>query len=118
ETPAIQPVQDVAEDRNATITVTNENAGRSMKFVGYNQGYYFPGSNTSDWLDYSGVNSLRVWTQLNAFVPESAVQVDGELSSVEEFDKRKNEILANPENNRFIKWHELYPLYNRPDYSS
>ncbi|HXI01144.1 MAG TPA: discoidin domain-containing protein [Sphingobacteriaceae bacterium] len=103
---------------SATINVSNAIVGKSMKFVGYNQGYYFPGSNVSGWLEYSNVNSLRVWASLNSFVPEIAVQVDKNLSSVEEFDKRKNELRINPENNRFINWGALTPLYDKPDSSS
>lgn len=55
------------------ITITKEVIGKSMKYVAYNQGYYFPGSNISGWLEYSNVNSLRVWTSLNDYVPQSAV---------------------------------------------
>lgn len=102
----------------ATITVNNKVVGKSLRYVGYNQGYYFPGSNVSGWLEYSQVNSLRVWTSMNAFVPERTVQVDKNLSSVEEFDKRKNELRESPENNQYIRWQELIPLYDLPDSSS
>ena len=37
---------------------------------------------------------------------------------MEAFDKRKNELRANPENNKYIKWKELTPLYDLPDSSS
>jgi F5/8 type C domain. len=104
--------------QSATITVSNKVVGKTMKYVGYNQGYYMPGSNVSKWVEYSDVNSFRVWASLNAFVPESAVQVDPQLHSVEEFDKRKNELRSNPEHNRFIKWESLLPLYDRADTSS
>ncbi|MEJ5993754.1 discoidin domain-containing protein [Pedobacter sp. Du54] len=104
--------------QKAIVTVTNTVVGKTMKFVGYNQGYYFPGSNISGWLAYSNVNSLRVWASLNSFVPEKSVQVDKGLTTVEEFDKRKSELRSAPENNRFIKWNELTPLYDIPDSSS
>ncbi|WP_256013856.1 discoidin domain-containing protein [Desertivirga xinjiangensis] len=104
--------------RKATVTVNNKEAGKSMKFVGYNQGYYFPGSNVSGWLEYSNVNSVRVWATLNSFVPEKSVQVDKNVRTVEEFDKRKTQLRSDPENNRFIKWTELNPLYDKPDSSS
>jgi hypothetical protein len=61
---------------------------------------------------------LRVWATLNAFVPQAAVQVDKSISSVEEFDRRKNELRNSPENNGFIKWSDLTPLYDKPDSSS
>ncbi len=106
------------QPRNVTIHVTKNVVGKSLKYVGYNQGYYFPGSNVSGWLEYSNVNSVRVWTSMNAFVPQTAVQVDTAISSVEDFDKRKNELRASPENNKYIKWKELTPLYAKPDSSS
>lgn len=104
--------------RQAGITVANKVSGATMQYVGYNQGYYLPGSNVSGWIEYSQVNSLRVWASMNAFVPETSVQVDKTLSSVAEFDKRKAELRASPERNRFIKWEQLLPLYDLPDTSS
>ncbi|HEV8080337.1 MAG TPA: discoidin domain-containing protein, partial [Chitinophagaceae bacterium] len=106
------------ETKQAVITVNKKVVGKSLKYVGYNQGYYFPGSNISGWIEYSNVNSLRVWTTLNSFVPQTAVQVDNNILSVNEFDKRKNEIRQNPEKNNYIKWDELLPLYDKPDSSS
>lgn len=112
-------VQEVSTaPRQANITVSNKISGASLQYVGYNQGYYMPGSNVSGWVEYSQVNSFRVWATMNAFVPEKSVQVDKTLHSAEEFDKRKAELRANPEHNRFIKWEQLLPLYDLPDSSS
>lgn len=114
----IKKVNTNAGPQKATVTVTNKEVGKSMKFVGYNQGYYFPNSNIAAWLEYANINSLRVWTSLNAFVPEAAVQVDKNIMSVEEFDRRKAELRSSPEQNKFIKWNDLLPLYDKPDSSS
>lgn len=102
----------------ATINIGKEVVGKTMKFVGYNQGYYFPGSNVSGWLAYSNINSLRVWTSLNAFVPEKFVQSNAVVNNVEEFDRLKAELRKSPERNAFIKWNNLLPLYSKPDSSS
>jgi len=104
--------------QTATVTIREKITGKTMKYVGYNQGYYMPGSNVSAWVEYSQVNSFRVWATLNSFVPQSAVQVDSSLSSVEEFDSRKKELRNSPEKNRFIQWSKLLPLYDLPDSSS
>ncbi|MEO7444653.1 MAG: discoidin domain-containing protein [Ferruginibacter sp.] len=117
-TSSIKQANNSTELQDVIITVENKVTGKSLKYVGYNQGYYIPGSNVSGWLEYSGINSLRVWASLNSFVPPSAVQDDEQLSSVAEFDKRKNELRLNPEKNKFIKWNELLPLYDRMDTSS
>jgi hypothetical protein len=117
-TSTIKPQQVSTQPRQATVTVNNKVVGKTMKYVGYNQGYYFPGSNMSGWVEYSNVNGFRVWASLNAFAPETAVQVDKTMTSVDEFDKRKNELRKDPEQNNYIKWNELLPLYDKPDSSS
>ncbi len=86
------------------IYINNEVIGKSMKYVAYNQGYYMPGSNASDWLDYSNANSLRVWTSLREYIPESFVMVDKKLNTLSQFETYKQELRNNPENNRFIDW--------------
>lgn len=105
-------------DKDASITVSSQVVGKSLEFVGYNQGYFFPGSNISGWLEYSNINSLRVWATMNAFVPEATVNVNNNLKDVQEFDQLKNELRQNPEKNRFIQWDKLYPLYTKMDSSS
>lgn len=102
----------------ALLTVSPQVVGKSMKYVGYNQGYYMPGSNISGWVRYSNVNAFRVWASLNSFVPQSAVQVDPGVTSVAEFDRRKATLRKAPEHNAFLKWNELLPLYDKPDSSS
>ena len=59
--------------KDMLVTVNKDVIGNTMKYVAYNQGYYMPGSNISGWLEYSNVNSLRVWTSMNDYVPEEAV---------------------------------------------
>lgn len=109
---------EITEDQNATLKVTNKIIGKSFKYVGYNQGYYLPGFNVSGWLEYAGVNSIRIWPNLNNYAPKSAVQIDKTVNSVIEFDKRKTDLRANPESNKYINWDALKPLYDTPDYSS
>lgn len=104
--------------QEAVITVSNKVVGKTMKYVGYNQGYYVPGSNVSGWVEYSNVNAFRIWATLNSFVPQTAVQVDNTIASAEEFDKRKAELRQNPESNKYIRWNELLSLYASADTSS
>jgi hypothetical protein len=109
---SLQKKTERTADQDVTITIGDKVVGKTMKYVGYNQGYYVPGSNASGWIEYSGVNSLRVWTTLNSYVPLSAVQVDKSISNVDEFDKRKEDLRTDPEKNKYIKWDQLLPLYN------
>ncbi|MDR6783243.1 hypothetical protein ABIE26_000269 [Pedobacter africanus] len=116
--PETKKQQRISGTQSAVIKVEKQVSGKTMKFVGYNQGYYMPGSNVSGWMEYANVNSVRLWASLNAFVPEKLVQVDPQVISVGEFDKRKNELRANPEQNSYLKWDELNILYDLPDSSS
>ncbi len=106
------------DDQSVSIKVENKEIGKSMKYVGYNQGYYLPGSNASGWIEYSGVNSLRVWTTLNSYAPVKAVEVDLTLSSVTDFDKRKALLRKTPESNKYLKWDLLLPLYSNKEKSA
>lgn len=94
-------------EKEVTVAVTKDVIGKSMKYVGYNQGYYLPGSNVSGWLEYSNVNSLRVWTSLNDYIPQSAVLDDKSLTTLEAFEACKDELRSNPEHNRFIRWEPI-----------
>jgi hypothetical protein len=113
--PDLRKATERTRDQEVRVRIGKTVVGKTLKYVGYNQGYYVPGSNTSGWLEYSGVNSLRVWTTLNSYVPVEAVDVDPSIKDVEEFDRRKKELRASPEKNRFIKWNELLPLYEHPE---
>ncbi|TDG36007.1 DNRLRE domain-containing protein [Pedobacter changchengzhani] len=106
------------EDQQINVKVDSKVIGKTMKYVGYNQGYYMPGSNASGWIEYSGVNSLRIWTTLNTYVPVTAVEVDKTLNSVIEFDQRKNELRKSPEANKYLKWDALLPIYSQPEKNS
>ncbi len=111
-TTSLQKKSERIEDQDINIKVTDKVIGKTMKYVGYNQGYYLPGSNASGWVEYSGVNSLRVWTSLNSYVPLNAVQVDENISTIEDFDQRKVALRLNPEKNSFIRWDILLPIYD------
>lgn len=93
--------------KDILLTINNIVIGKTMKYVAYNQGYYMPGSNVSGWIDYSNVNSLRVWASINEYVPKEAVNYQMNLNSLEEFEKNKRELRKNPENNSFINWNTI-----------
>lgn len=109
---------EITEDQDATLKVVNKVVGKTFKYVGYNQGYFLPGYNVSGWLEYSGVNSIRIWPNLSTYAPESAVQVGEGVTTVAEFDKRKSDLRSNPESSKYIKWDSLMPVYSASDFSS
>ena len=71
-------------------------AGRTMRYVGYNQGYYTPGSNISSWLEYSGVNAIRLWMPLDFLVPERAVDCASKPATLAEFEQLKGALRRAP----------------------
>lgn len=50
------------------FSVSDETAGKCMKYVGYNQGYLVPGGNTLAWWEYSAVNAARIWADTRGYV--------------------------------------------------
>ena len=105
-------------DKEMRVTVDKNVIGQSMKYVAYNQGYYLPGSNISGWLEYSNVNSLRVWTSLDDYIPQSVVSNDNNLSTLEAFEACKHELRSNPEQNRFIQWEPIIQQCEKICYST
>ena len=77
-----------------------------------------PGSNISGWLEYSNVNSLRVWTSMNDYVPEEAVNYQKNLNTLEEFEAYKHELRSSPEKNNFIKWKLILERCRKQQFST
>lgn len=89
---------------NIKISVSNNVVGKTMKYVGYNQGYYMPESNVSGWLEYSNVNSLRIWASIGQYVPSTALFKISDINSLEEFENNKRIFRESPEKNSYIDW--------------
>lgn len=97
--------------QNAGLTVSDKVVGKSFKYVGYNQGYYMPGSNVSAWLAYSQVNSVRVWTSLSEYAPSKDFNEKNEVNSLADFEALKSKLRSSPEKNDFINWNALIHRY-------
>lgn len=120
--PAVLSVKknDALPDRSTDVGVKirRETEGRSMKYVGYNQGYYMPHSNVSGWLEYSGVNSLRVWASLATYASEKWLNSSRGAGNLTDFEKLKNEFRSDPENSRFIAWDSIAAVAAQPVHST
>lgn len=84
-------------------TVRPESTGRTMRYVGYNQGYFMPGSNVSAWLEYSNVNAVRLWMPLDFLVPETAVDAASRPENLEAFEILKEQLRSDPRRSK-IDW--------------
>jgi hypothetical protein len=94
----------------ATVTVSDAVVGKSLQYVGYNMGHYMPGSNTSAWVEYSGVNAFRVWAASSYYEPLAGTFRDdfspwGDgVTSLASFNTRKDALRADPLNPTYINW--------------
>lgn len=87
----------------AAINVSTTQAGVTPQYLGYNMGHYLPGSNTSAWVDYSGVNAFRVWTSPSDYEPTDDVAPFGDgVSDLPSFNARKSALRADPQNPAYI----------------
>ena len=103
----IGAVSDLSEwmpDRSVRLHVSAQQVGVTPQLIGFNQGYYLPGSSTSGWVDYSQLNAFRVWTSPNDFEPENSETFGDGIVTLEDFEARKSAVRANPEGNGFIPW--------------
>ena len=91
----------------ASVTVQNTPVGVTPRYIGYNMGHYLPNSNTSAWLEYSGVNAFRFWAASNDYETTTGDDLapygDG-VTTLQQFDARKAALRADPENPTYINW--------------
>jgi autotransporter-associated beta strand protein len=98
----------------ATVSVVNTPGGVTPRYLGYNMGHYMPGSNTSAWLQYSGVNAYRFWASPGDYEPTDDRSPFGDgvtslgAADLTGFDFRKNavraDLRANPASSTYINW--------------
>src|SRR5688572_31362884 len=100
---------------SATITASQTSAGKSLQYVGYNQGHYLPGSNASAWVDYSGVNAFRVWATSSDYEIRHGTEANRDdfgpwgdgVSDLASFNQRKANLRADPLSQTYIDWAEF-----------
>jgi hypothetical protein len=94
---ALTIVANQATASTASITVTQNQIGVTPQYIGYNMGHYLPGSNTSAWVDYSGVNGFRVWLSPDNYEPTDDIAPFGDgVTDLASFNARKTALRVNP----------------------
>lgn len=92
-------------EQSAGIAISDAAIGKTPQLIGYNMGHYLPGSNTSSWVDYSGVNAFRVWSSSGYYEPSDDLPPWGDgVTSLSTFNARKAALRANPESTAYINW--------------
>ncbi len=117
-TPARAAEQSAPAVTGSGVVVDNVSVGRGMPLVGYNTGHYLPGSNTSAWLAYSRVNAARFFASFSDWAPDEAFDQGDGIADVADFDARKADLRADPEQNPYIQWAILEDLFENHVYST
>lgn len=97
---------DAAVPVTARVTVSAAVAGKTPLWVGYNQGHFMPGTNTATWVEYAGVNAMRIWASPAYYLPKKddlPPWGDG-VSSLASFNARRAALRKAPESTTFINW--------------
>src|ERR671936_11873 len=91
--------------RAVDVTVSASVVGRTPEIVGYNSGHFMPGSNTTDWWRYSGVNGARVWPTPTIVEASDDLAPWGDgVTSQSTFTARRDALRANPLSTSYINW--------------
>lgn len=89
----------------ATVDVTNEIAGKTPTYIGFNYGHYMPGSNVSAWVERSKVNCFRVWASPSYYEPSDDLDPWGDgVSDATGFENRKAALRNDPLSLAYINW--------------
>src|SRR5687768_13694203 len=89
-----------AATTTTNVTLTNSPVGVTPRYIGYNMGHYMPGSNTSAWLEYSGVNAYRFWAASSDYestTGDDLAPYGDNVVTLDDFDNRKAALRATPE---------------------
>lgn len=109
---------------DASVKVSDEVIGKSMKYVGYSSQVINEGDNLPVWLKYSGVNSVRYWVSPTRFISDANLTPNPAIQSVADFDANKADlrakIRANPGalDETYIKWNNIAQRMEAVSYSA
>jgi autotransporter-associated beta strand protein len=102
----------------ATVSVNSTAVGVTPRFMGYNMGHYMPGSNTTAWTQYTGINAFRFWAATGDYEPtdDRAPFGDG-VGDLSSFDARKNalraDLRADPSSSNYINWSYFATMFDK-----
>ena len=90
------------------ITLQDKATGKTPLYMGENIGNASGQEATAsnqEWYKNSGMNSCRLWIQMNNYEPKNDNEPYGNgVTDEASFEKAKAEVIANPEHNKYINW--------------
>lgn len=102
-----------------SISVKPTIVGETPRVIGLNSGNYLPGSNTTSWWNWAGVNGARIFTSAPRIEPVDDLAPHGDgVDSESSFLARRTALRADPLNTSYINWPVFENNYsaNESDY--
>lgn len=88
-----------------TITVSSKVVGKTPRVIGLNCGNFKPGSNTTTWWKWIGVNGARIFTSANRVESKDDIEPHGDgVTDKESFLARRKSLRADPTNPQHINF--------------
>ena len=85
--------------------------------LGYNSGHFTPGSNTSSWWKYAGVNGGRIFSSPSYLTPGTSTYFRSEstsslnASTQAQFISQRDALRASGTATTYVRWDRITPLY-------
>ncbi len=102
-------------DKLVTVTVSAKVVGETPEIIGYNAGHYYPGSNTTSWWRWSGVNGVRMFISPKTIEPKTMDDIPGwgdGVNSQASFIARRKALRADPTNPKYINHKHFQDRFN------
>jgi hypothetical protein len=87
---------------SSSVVVSGAAAGVTPEYLGFNNGHYRSGSDTGAWVDYSGMNAMRVWAAASDYTSTTSANYGNGVTTQAQFDVDRAAVRADPESNAFI----------------
>lgn len=103
-----------ASAATASVVVDDVVVGTTPRYIGFSQGHYLRGSNTSAWVKRSQANCFRIWAAPSFYEPrdDRAPRGDG-VTDRASFEARRAALRADPENPAFINWRSFNKRFEK-----
>ncbi|MGI9178417.1 MAG: DUF7594 domain-containing protein [Pirellulales bacterium] len=100
-----------------TVTLSGSAIGVTPSVLGYNSGHFTPGSNTSSWWKYAGVNGGRIFSSPSYLTPGTSTYFRSEstsslnASTQAQFISQRDALRASGTATTYVRWDRILPLY-------
>jgi autotransporter-associated beta strand protein len=99
------------------VTLSGSVTGTTPTVLGYNSGHFVPGSNTSSWWKYAGVNGSRLFSSPSYMTPGSSTYFRSEstlslsATTQAQFISQRAALRNSGTATTYVRWDRITPLY-------